>query len=341
MQRWTDLGQVPADFGPSVVTWGNFDGVHTGHRAVLNRVVERARGGGAAAVAITFDPHPSQVLHPDRAPQLITSVPQRLALLEALDVDAVLVLRFTTELAGQSPERFVEQVLVRALGARTVVVGQDTRFGHRNRGDVNTLRELGGRLGFDVVVLDDLAPSVSSGGSTTRGRRWSSSWIREQVIAGDVEAAAAALSRPHRVGGVVVHGDHRGRELGYPTANLQPRPEGLVPADGVYAGWLLRPEVPEPAPDRLLPAAISIGTNPTFTGDSSQAPRRVEAHVLDRIDLDLYGEFVVVEMVRRLRSMVRFDDVRQLVAQMGRDIEQCRSVLGAVVPRAQDRGPTA
>lgn len=322
VQRWDDPAEVPERFGPSVVTLGNFDGVHAGHRVVLGRVVEAARAAGALAVAVTFDPHPLQVLHPDRAPEQITGLGQRLALLAATGVDAVLVMRFTRELAGWSPERFVRQVVVDALGAVAVVVGRDTRFGHRNGGDVGTLAALGAEHGFVVEVVDDYEPDAAA-------RRSSSSWTRELLAQGDVAGAAALLGRPHRLTAEVVHGDHRGRELGYPTANLAPHVEGLVPADGVYAGWMLRGSLPEDAADRMLPAAVSIGTNPTFDG----LERRVEAYVLDRTDLDLYGETVSLELVSRLRPTLRFDGVPALVEQMDRDVEQCRQLLArAIVP---------
>jgi riboflavin kinase/FMN adenylyltransferase len=326
VERWTDLSDVPSDLGGTVVTIGNFDGVHAGHRAVLGAVVERARAQGLTAVAITFDPHPVQVLFPERAPALLTSLDQRAELISALGVDAVLVLPFTLELAQWSPERFVREALVDALHAREVVVGADTRFGHRNSGDVNTLRALGAELGFAVRVLADVEQPA--------GARWSSSGVRAALAEGDVEAAAAALGRPHRVGGTVVHGDHRGRELGFPTANLGPDTEGLVPADGVYAGWMLRLDLDDPA-TRVLPAAVSIGTNPTFDGQQ----RRVEAYVLDRTDLDLYGERIALELVARLRPTLKFDSVEALVEQMSADVDRCRQILGGgVVPHSY--GPT-
>lgn len=322
MQRWTDVTQVPEGFGPSVVTLGNFDGVHTGHRVVLGRVVEAARAAGAQAVVVTFDPHPLQVLHADRAPALITGLEQRLILIESTGIDAVLVMEFTRELATWTPEHFVVDVFVKALGASVVVVGHDTRFGHKNSGDVGTLAALGAVHGFAVEVVDDLAPDDAS-------RRSSSSWARELLLAGDVAGAASVLGRPHRLTGVVVHGDHRGRGLGYPTANLAPDVEGLVPADGVYAGWMLRSSLPDDHPDRLLPAAISIGANPTFDGTR----RRVEAYVLDRTDLDLYGEELSLELISRLRPTLRFERVDELVTQMQTDVEQCRELLGhGIVP---------
>jgi len=316
--RWTNLSQVPAGFGPSVVTLGNFDGVHRGHRAVLGAVVEQARATGAHAVAVTFEPHPVAVLHPGRAPQLIVGPEQRLALLEGTGLDAVLVMEFTRELAAWTPEQFVRTVFVEALGARVVVVGKDTRFGVRNSGDVTTLRTLGREHGFEVLTLEDLGGEV----------RWSSSRVRELVAAGDVSGAAEILGRPHRVSGTVVHGDHRGRELGYPTANLGGEVSGLVPADGVYAGWLQRPGLSPGHPDSTMPAAVSIGTNPTFDGTS----RRVEAYVLDRTDLDLYGEDVALELVERLRPTERYDSVEALLEQMAQDVERCRTVLSSIVP---------
>jgi len=315
---WSSLDDISTDLGRTVVTLGNFDGVHNGHRAVLSRVVERATALGLTSVAVTFQPHPIAVLYPERAPAMLLSLDQRTNLLAQTGIDATLVLTFTREFAELTPEDFVQQVFVDALHAAVVVVGKDTRFGVRNTGNVDTLRELGDRLGFDVVTLDDIG----------EGARWSSSMVRSQLAEGDVESAAGILGRPPLVAGTVVHGDHRGRELGYPTANLSPDVEGLVPADGVYAGWLTRLDEPALSQDRTLPAAVSIGTNPTFEGTE----RRVEAYVLDRTDLDLYGERVTYELVRRLRPTLRFDGVEPLVAQMEADVAQCREILSSIVP---------
>ena len=320
MLRWTDLSQVPQGYGPSVVTLGNFDGVHKGHRAVLSTVVRKARDhgpDGAHSVAVTFDPHPVAVLHPERAPQIIVSPDERLALLSATGLDAVLVMEFTREFAQWTPERFVVEVFVKALGASLVVVGEDTRFGVRNSGDVRTLRRLGAEHGFEVLALADIG----------NGGRWSSSRVRDLVTRGDVAGAAEILGRPHRVAGEVVHGDHRGRELGYPTANLCQEAAGLTPADGVYAGWLTRPTLPDRDVDHRLPAAISIGTNPTFAGTQ----RRVEAYALDRTDLDLYGETVVFEFVERLRATEKFDSIQSLLVQVADDVERCRRLLSSIV----------
>jgi riboflavin kinase/FMN adenylyltransferase len=317
VQRWYGLDAVPAGFGPSAVTIGNFDGVHLGHQAVLRGVVERARQLDATPVAVTFDPHPLAVLFPDRAPQPLSTLEHRLELLAGMGLGAVVVMRFDRELAQWSPERFVQEVLVDALGAQAVVV-RDTRFGHRNSGDVQTLRELGARLGFDVEVVADVGDED----------RWSSTRVRRLVEQGDVETVAEVLGHPHRTTGEVVHGDHRGRTLGYPTANLSPDAVGAVPADGIYAGWLIdygREERSGAPGARRLPAAISVGTNPTFGGIG----RRVEAYVLDRDDLQLYGHIVAVEFVRRLRATLLFDSVEQLLERMAADVEQCREVLGA------------
>lgn len=336
VQRWNDLADVPSGFGPSVVTIGNFDGVHRGHVSVLTRMCADARAVGARAVAVTFTPHPLQVHRPDSAPELITGDEDRLELLAETGLDAVLLLPYTLEFARQTPQEFVERYLVDGLRTRTVVVGRDVRFGWQNSGDLSTMVALGERYGFDVEVIEDVtpAPAADPGSAEDQAadplrRRWSSTWARELLEAGDVVQAARVLGRPHRVRGTVVHGDARGRELGYPTANLGGELTGMVPADGVYAGWLRRVRhadgtaVTSQDPDRVLPAAVSIGTNPTFDGQE----RRVEAYVLDRDDLDLYDEQVVVELVERLRPTLRFDSVDALLERMGEDVERVREVL--------------
>ncbi|HEY0186767.1 MAG TPA: bifunctional riboflavin kinase/FAD synthetase [Cellulomonas sp.] len=345
MQRWTDLAQVPRDFGPSVVTIGNFDGVHRGHVGVLTRMVADARAAGAASVAVTFTPHPAQVHRPDVAPPLLTGDVDRLELLEQTGLDAVLLLTYTLDFAQQTPQEFVRRYLVQGLHARTVVVGRDVRFGRANAGDLATMVELGRQYGYDVEVIEDVAPTAAEDGSTGAElaaladplrRRWSSTWVRELLVAGDVRQAARVLGRPHRMRGEVVHGDARGRELGFPTANLSPDATGMVPGDGVYAGWLRRPGRPAGSADAVLPAAISVGTNPTFAG----AARRVEAYVLDRTDLDLYGEQVVLEFVELLRPTLRFDSVDELIERMHRDVAGVREVLVGAAPAHDDQpGP--
>lgn len=313
VRTWTGLDALPGDLGPTVVTLGNFDGVHRGHRAVLERVVAEASARGATPVAVTFDPHPLAVLAPDRAPSAVTSLAERVELLEDTGIAGVLVLTFTRELAAQTPAEFVSEVFVAALAAQAVVVGRDTRFGVRNSGNVETLRELGAAYGFDVVVLDDVGV----------GHRWSSTEVRALLADGDVATAATLLGRPHRVTGQVVHGDHRGRLLGFPTANLSQAAVGFIPADGVYAGWLVRLDAAVDDPERRLPAAVSIGTNPTFDG----LQRRVEAYVLDRDDLELYDQNVAIDFVERLRPTLKFDSVDELITTMHRDCARCREIL--------------
>jgi riboflavin kinase/FMN adenylyltransferase len=319
MRVWRSPDEVPADLGRTVVTIGNFDGVHLGHQHVVARareVAERLRNGHV--VAVTFDPHPIAVLRPEHAPPTLTTIEQRAELLAAAGVDDVLVVPFTREVAGWSPERFVEDIVVGTLHASSVVVGANFRFGKRAAGDVELLHRMGAEHDFlaEGIPLDG-GPQV-----------WSSTYIRTCLAAGDVEGAAEALGRPVSVRGVVVRGDRRGRELGYPTANV-PTETTAVPADGVYAGWLRRIGTdPDgaPTPGELLPAAISVGTNPTFAGKRT---RRVEAYVLDRDDLELYDREVEIVFVSRLRGMLRFDSVDELVAAMDDDVARARQVLDA------------
>lgn len=311
MRVWRGLEGSGRDevAGRTVVTIGNFDGVHRGHQQVISQVVARATEIGAGAVVTTFDPHPMTVIHPDSVPLRLTSLARRIEILDGLGVDAVLVLPFTRETSLWEPDEFVRTVLVDGLKAVEVHVGETFRFGHRAAGTVDTLRESGARNGFAVV-------SVPLAGDTAR---WSSTYVRQCLAEGDTTAAAAALGRPHRVEGPVVEGDKRGRELGYPTANLFLDDDVAIPADGVYAGWLVR------ADHDRLPAAISIGTNPTFGGTT----RRVEAYALDRDDLELYGEHVGVEFADRLRDTLTFSGVEPLVEQMARDVDQARALTTA------------
>ena len=318
MHRWTDPAETPAELRPCVATFGNFDGVHLGHRAVLSRLVQEGTDRGVPAVAVTFEPHPAAIFHPE-ALELIAPGPLRDELIETTGIDGLLVLDFTEEFAQQTAEEFIVRTFVQTLAVEAVVVGEDARgFGRGYTGDVSTLAELGARHGFDVIVLADLGDS----------ERWSSSAVRRHLDAGEVAAAGAVLGRPHKMVGTVVHGAHRGRELGYPTANLSVDSLGLVPADGVYAGWLTRLARPLGDPERTLPAAISVGTNPTFDG----TVRTVEAYVLDRTDLELYGEQVSVEFVERIRPTLRFDSVDDLLEAMAGDVVQCRKVLASIVP---------
>jgi riboflavin kinase/FMN adenylyltransferase len=305
---WYGLDEVPTDLGRAVVSIGVFDGVHRGHRQILGRAVSRARALGVPTVVVTFDPHPSEVVRPGTHPALLSTVGHRAQLLGAAGADAVCVLPFTTAFSRLSPEEFVGEVLVGRLHAAVVVVGASFRFGHRAVGTVETLRAMGADLGFDVEVVE-----LVGDGEVT----WSSTYVRQCVMEGDVGEAAAVLGRPHRVEGEVVHGDHRGRSLGYPTANLRTTEHAAVPADGVYAGWLVL------ADGSRLPAAVSVGSNPTFDG----VERRVEAYALDRDDLQLYGQDVAVEFAVRLRGMTRFGSVPELLAQMADDVARTRALV--------------
>lgn len=307
MRVWRSVDEVPADLGRTVVVIGNFDGVHLGHQHVLATAREHADAEGLRVVAVTFDPHPMAVLRPDHAPIMLSDPESRSRLLEEAGADDVYVIRFSREIASWTPEEFIERILVDALHARHVVVGANFRFGSRAAGDLDTLRRAGQEGDFDVhgITLDG-GPQV-----------WSSTYVRTCLAGGDVEGAAEALGHPYAVTGEVIKGDRRGRELGFPTANVAVLGVA-VPADGVYAGWLR-------TDGTSLPAAISVGTNPTFDGVRD---RRVEAYVLDRSDLDLYGRTVEVAFVARIRGMVRFDSVDELIAAMHVDVSRVRGLLG-------------
>jgi riboflavin kinase/FMN adenylyltransferase len=305
--------EVPAGFGPSAVAIGKFDGVHAGHRAVIQRLNEVAVATGSRSVAVTFDRNPLAILRPDRCPENVVTVERKLELLSELGIDATLVLTFDEQLAARSANDFVLDILVGALEVSTVLVGEDFRFGNRGAGTPELLRELGPRHGFAVEVVDDVYLPGSS-------RRVSSSWIRELLIEGDVATAAKVLGRNPDVRGEVVHGLKRGRELGFPTANLSTIVDAFVPADGVYAGWLVDHDT-----GIRHPSAISVGTNPTF---DDVLVRQVEAHVLGETGLDLYGHDVTVEFVERLRGMVAFEGIEKLMEQMAADVTDAAEVLG-------------
>jgi len=306
MKRWRGAERTPSGWGRSVVTIGMYDGVHRGHQHLLEATVRRAHAAGISSVAVTFDPHPSEVVRPGSHPPILTSVNRKAELLAELGLDALCVIPFTADFSRLRPDEFVHSALVAHLHAAAVVVGENFRFGHRAQGTVDTLRELGERFGFQTESV-----GILRAGDVPL----SSTYIRACVAAGDMSAAEAALGRHHRVEGIVVRGERRGRELGYPTANVESPVHTAIPADGVYAGWLIRDGKP-------LPAAISVGTNPTFSG----VLRRVEAFVLDFSD-DLYGEHVAVEFVSRLRGMERFDKVEDLIAAMDGDIARTRRIL--------------
>ncbi len=299
-------GTEQIDPTPSVVTIGNFDGVHRGHQVLLRRTVDAATARGLRSVAVTFDPPPMALLRPELAPPLLQTVDERCHQLRAAGADLVLVLPFTRELAALTPAAFVERVLAGPLQARRVVVGTNFRFGHRAAGNVVTLVEEGEQHGFEVEAVTLL----ELGGVTI-----SSSAVREHLQAGDVGWVGLALGRPPRIAGTVVRGDARGRAIGFPTANLDV-PNGLVlPADGVYAGYA------ELAGARH-PAVVNVGVRPTFDGQR----RTVEAHLLD-LDLDLYGRQLGLALEYRIRGERRFDGVEALVAQIAVDAARSRELL--------------
>jgi riboflavin kinase/FMN adenylyltransferase len=310
--RWYGLDEVPADWGKSVVTIGVFDGVHRGHQRIVARAAEIGAQRRLPVVAITFDPHPDEVVRPGSHPPFLCSARRRAELLASLGADAVCVIPFTLEFSRLDPDEFVRIVLVDRLHAAAVVVGEDFRFGHKAAGDVALLGKLGEKYEFSVEGL----PLVADGTAI------SSTTIRGFLADGDVTAAARLLGRPHRVEGIVVRGHQRGRALGFPTANLEMPPHTAIPADGIYAGWLARLDADGGNAQRW-PAAISIGTNPTF----GAGERTVEAYALDRSDLDLYGVHAAIDFTARLRGTLRFDSVEELVTQMRRDVDQVRAAL--------------
>ncbi|WP_241384288.1 bifunctional riboflavin kinase/FAD synthetase [Rhodococcus sp. CH91] len=317
MQRWRGLDEIPADWGRCVLTIGVFDGVHRGHQQLIARAVEAARARGVPAVLMTFDPHPMEVVRPGSHPAQLTTLARRAELAEQLGIDVFCVMPFTPEFMKLSPERYAHEILVERLHVAEVVVGENFTFGKKAAGNVDMLRAIGERIGFAVRGLTLVAEHAVT---------FSSTYIRSCVDAGDVAAAADALGRPHRVEGVVVHGDGRGRGLGFPTANVAPPIYAAIPADGVYAAWFTVLDSGSPVEGmtagQRYRAAVSVGTNPTFSGRK----RTVEAFVLDE-KADLYGQHVAVDFVERLRGMEKFDSVEALISAMHRDADRAREVL--------------
>ncbi|WP_022905486.1 bifunctional riboflavin kinase/FAD synthetase [Curtobacterium sp. B18] len=315
MQYYDDTADVAQGFGPSAVTIGKFDGVHVGHRAVIAHLERAAREHALVSTVVTFDRHPLNVIDPDKVPPALTSPAQRRELLDDVGVDATLLLRFDQDLQSKAPEVFVSEILVDTLHAKLVFVGSDFRFGAKGAGDVALLRTLGQRYGFTVELIDDvdLVDDVRPDGE----RRVSSTWIRELLGDGRVAEAARLLGREHAVRSVVVHGNERGRAMGYPTANLDPASEGFIPADGVYAARVLHDGT-------VYPAAVSVGNNPTFEGVPA---KQIEAHLLD-VDIDLYGDTISVLFVSYVRGMVKFDSMDELAEQMRQDDRDIRTLLG-------------
>jgi riboflavin kinase/FMN adenylyltransferase len=315
VQRWHGFDSIPTGWGHCVVTIGVFDGIHRGHQSIIADAVRMAGDRGVPSVLITFVPHPSEVVRPGSHPPVLTSIVRRAELVEQLGVDVFCALPFTLEFSKMAPDEFVHHALIDRLHASAVVVGDNFRFGHKAAGDVALLGRLGRTFGFTAHGI----PLLTEGDTPL-----SATYVRSCVKAGDMRTAAQVLGRPHRVDGVVERGDQRGRELGFPTANLRTDAWAAVPADGVYAGSLVRLDewgrtVPGPP---LGTAAISVGTNPTF----EVRQRRVEAYVLD-FSGDLYGATVGVEFVERLRGMEKFDSVEALVTQMHADVAGTRELM--------------
>jgi riboflavin kinase/FMN adenylyltransferase len=318
VHRWRGLDATPGDLGRTVVTIGMYDGVHRGHQGLIGAAVARARAMRRPALLLTFDPHPAEVVRPGSHPAILTSLDRKAELVAELGVDAMCVLPFTEEFSRLSPETFTHSVLVEQLHAAQVVVGENFTYGHKAAGTVETLRAEGRRFGFAVEGIT-LAEDASDGGEVTI----SSTYVRACVAAGDMASADRALGRPHRVDGIVVRGDRRGKAMGYPTANVESPQFTAIPADGVYAGHLVLRDHHSGASLSSHPAAISVGSNPTFAG----ARRTVEAFLLD-FDGDLYGEHVGVEFVQRLRPMTTFPGVPELLVAMADDVTRTREVLG-------------
>lgn len=305
MEVFRHIATSSRRFIAPVLTLGNFDGVHRGHQAILGRVVDAARAAGGDAIALTFHPHPVAVLRPDRAPQLITSLRDRIALMAETGLDALVVQHFTPAFASLTAEEFVERFVVDRLGAKRVVVGHSVSFGNERRGDAALLTTLGARFGFATEVVGPIHVDAHD---------VSSSAVRRAIVAGDVALARVLLGRPHRLGGPVERGRQRGAALGFPTANVRVR-AGIWPPDGVYA-------VRAQHGGRWIDGVANIGTNPTF----GAAPRTLEAHLFD-FDADLYGARLTVAFVERLRGEIAFPSVDALVAQIARDATEARALL--------------
>lgn len=287
--------------------------MHRGHQLIIGRAVDRARELGVPSVVVTFDPHPSEVVRPGSHPPLLAPHHRRAELMAELGVDALLILPFTTEFSKLAPADFIVKVLVDKLHAQLVIEGPNFRFGHKAAGNVQLLTEFGATYDYSVEVID-LYVSGEAGG----GEPFSSTLTRRLVAEGDVAGAAEILGRPHRVEGIVVRGAQRGRDMGFPTANVETLPHTAIPADGVYAGWLN-------ANGETMPAAISVGTNPQFDGTE----RTVEAYAIDRVGLDLYGLHVSVDFLAYVRGMAKFDSLDDLLVAIAADVKRAGELVAA------------
>lgn len=326
MQRWRGQDEIPTDWGRCVLTIGVFDGVHRGHAELINHAVKAARSREVPAVLMTFDPHPMEVVFPGSHPAQLTTLTRRAELVEEMGIDVFLVMPFTSDFMKLTPERYVHELLVERLHVVEVVVGENFTFGKKAAGNVSMLRKAGERFGFAVESMTLVSEVADADHDQTV--TFSSTYIRSCVDAGDMIAATEALGRPHRVEGVVVRGDGRGRVLGYPTANVAPPMFSAIPADGVYAAWFTvlghGPVMGTVTPGERYQAAVSVGTNPTFSGRT----RTVEAFVLDT-EADLYGQHVAVDFVARIRPQEKFDSVEDLIVAMDGDTEKARTILSA------------
>jgi riboflavin kinase/FMN adenylyltransferase len=315
MRTLRDLDECPRPSRGTAVTIGAYDGVHLGHRAVISTVRRLADARGLCTAVVTFDRHPASVVRPESAPRLLTDLPQKLELLEETGVDYTLVVHFDHERSKESAEDFVREVLVGCLNAKLVVVGADFHFGHQRRGNVALLQEMGRHLGFEVIGFALVGPN---GEPARDEEQVSSTAIRRALVGGDVTLASRLLGRAYEVRGVVEHGDERGREWGFPTANVAVPDDILLPADGIYAGWYERPS------GERVASAISLGRRPTVY--EAQPYRLLEVHLLDW-EGDLYGEMAKVCFVAHLRNEQKFDNVDDLLAQMRRDCDDARRRL--------------
>lgn len=310
MKTLVGLGALPLDSSGTVVTIGTFDGVHLGHRFLIARTIEAARRVDLMSCVLTWDRHPALTLRPDKAPPAVSSPERKAELIEELGPDLLVVLPFDEELAAMEARDFASQVIGKGLHAREVLVGEGWRFGRKAVGDTTLLTEVGRTEGFAVAPVHL---------ETMEGVTASSTRVRRAVSDGDMGMARDLLGRPFDIDGVVEHGDHRGKELGVPTANVTPDPLLVRPPRGVYAG---RARVE----DLWYTAAVNVGVNPTFGGDEATTPVRVEAHLLD-MDGDLYDKTIRVEFWRRMRDELRFDSRAALIDQMHRDIDVTRALI--------------
>lgn len=317
MKFFQDTAEIPDDWPASVVTLGVFDGVHLGHRELMRVTREIADQHGILSVVLTMWPNPAEVIKRGVPPTRLTTLEYRAELIESVGVDALAVLNFDEAVAHLSPEQFASQILSDSLHAAHVVVGANFRFGRKALGDVETLERLGEQFGFGVTVVD-----LIDSHDRNREIPTSSTYIRELIEDGDVTSAARYLVRPHRVEGPVIAGDARGRDLGFPTANIDYDELAAVPGEGVYVGRIIvDPHGPERA---IYPAAISVGTNPTFDGEDL----RIEAFAFDESELEIYGKPCAIEFVEKLRNQEKYNKIEDLQAAVERDVERSREILG-------------